>query len=392
MASDESRRRSGRCRGVSSLLLTLSTLAQTTVTHTASAWGSSSNGDVEEYWSPSGRRDYLYNSKKVNIEYVGCAWSYSSVTGDGADEDAACLANDSDDGLYYWFMMSNCKRAQVVYNVYAGSSCSDSTFQESVVTLDGLAGFASLMGNYDQYSPISENDVGDLPVCDQDEDGYYLAVGCGSDGGFTVERFTDQYCLSHYDTYYELDDINKALKQLRTCHNCYDSSTGDNAYNSLCANLIPYGDTCTSVDSPICQNWNGFTATGSKKTAKTNNMTASWANKFKYVLGSMLLAASVMMFLGILFTNRRRRRAMMHRKFRQSASRNRKSSRSKSRSGHRSRSRSGRTGSSRKVDGASSSHRDSKSRQRSKSRNKDKASASASAKEGSGTGTSGVLT
>ena len=82
----------------------------------------------------------MYNSKKINIEYVGCAVGYTRVTGDkeenGEGGGGGCLASSSEDGLSYWFMMSNCKRAQVVFNVFAssgiGGGCSEGTFQESV--------------------------------------------------------------------------------------------------------------------------------------------------------------------------------------------------------------------------------------------------------------------
>ena len=242
------------------------------------------------------------------------------------------------------------------------------------MTRGGLSEFAATMGAYDMYTPITEDMTYNLPQCEYDGDsGYYLDVGCGSNGMFTIERFSDQYCLSHVDTYYALDDINSALKQLRSCHSAYDSSSGDNAYNSLAAYLIPTGVTCTSADSPLCTNFAGFSTSGVPRRAHSSRATASWANKFKYVLGSILLAASVMMFLGILFTNRRRRRAMMHRKFRQAAARKKRSSRSKSRSGHRSRSRSGRE--------SSRARSKSKSRSHSKSRS-----------ERDDTGSGGVLT
>lgn len=228
------------------------------------------------------------------------------------------------------------------------------------------------MAAYDQYSPISQDLTYDLPQCEYDGDsGYYLDVGCGTNGQFTIERFSDQYCLSHEDTLYALDDINSALKKLKSCHTAHDSSSGNNAYNSLAGNLIPYGMTCTSADSRLCTNFNGFSTSGVPRRSRASKATASWANKFKYVLGSILLAASVMMFLGILFTNRRRRRAMMHRKFRQAAARKKRSgSRSKSRSGHRSRSRSARE----------SSRARSKSKSRSQSKSRDD------------TGSGGVLT
>ena len=116
--------------------LALSLAVLSTAPTPAEAWGTTSSSSME-YFSTSQRRDYLYNSKKINIEYVGCAVGYTRVTGDKEEggEGGGCLASSSEDGLSYWFMMSNCKRAQVVFNVFASSGiggCSEGTFQESV--------------------------------------------------------------------------------------------------------------------------------------------------------------------------------------------------------------------------------------------------------------------
>ena len=115
--------------------LALSLAVLSTAPTPAEAWGASSSSSME-YFSTSQRRDYLYNSKKINIEYVGCAVGYTRVNGDKDEEsESGCLENSSEDGLSYWFMMSNCKRAQVVFNVFASNGvggCSEGTFQESV--------------------------------------------------------------------------------------------------------------------------------------------------------------------------------------------------------------------------------------------------------------------
>ena len=115
--------------------LALSLAVLSTAPTPAEAWGTTSSSSME-YFSTSQRRDYLYNSKKINIEYVGCAVGYTRVNGDkDNDNESGCLENSSEDGLSYWFMMSNCKRAQVVFNVFASSGiggCSEGTFQESV--------------------------------------------------------------------------------------------------------------------------------------------------------------------------------------------------------------------------------------------------------------------
>ena len=116
------------------LALSLAVLS-TAPTPAAAAWGTTSSTGLE-YFSTSQRRDYLYNSKKIQIEYVGCAVGYTRVNGDKDNEnESGCLENSSEDGLSYWFMMSNCKRAQVVFNVFANNGvggCGEGSFQESV--------------------------------------------------------------------------------------------------------------------------------------------------------------------------------------------------------------------------------------------------------------------
>jgi hypothetical protein len=55
-----------------------------------------------------------------------------------------CMQDSSEDGTTYWYMMANCRRAQVAYSLYASSSaggtkCKNSNFKESVsVPLAGL--------------------------------------------------------------------------------------------------------------------------------------------------------------------------------------------------------------------------------------------------------------
>jgi hypothetical protein len=116
--------------------LALSLAVLSTAPTPVMAWGTSSSTNGMEYFSTSLRRDYLYNSKKIHIEYVGCAVGYTRVNGDkDNDNESGCLENSSEDGLSYWFMMSNCKRAQVVFNVFANSGvggCGEGSFQESV--------------------------------------------------------------------------------------------------------------------------------------------------------------------------------------------------------------------------------------------------------------------
>lgn len=48
--------------------------------------------------------------------------------------DEGCREDESGDGTQYWYQMANCRRANVAYALYDGSSgrCSKNTFLENV--------------------------------------------------------------------------------------------------------------------------------------------------------------------------------------------------------------------------------------------------------------------
>lgn len=76
-------------------------------------------------------RDWLYDGSKISLELEGCMWGYVED-----NEDSGCIEDSSEDGTTYWYQMANCRRAQAVYNLYSGGSCSSGNFAESVSTLD----------------------------------------------------------------------------------------------------------------------------------------------------------------------------------------------------------------------------------------------------------------
>ena len=249
-------------------------------------------------------------------------------------------------------------------------------FISQFVTQDGLSEFAYLMGTYDAYSPISEDTVGDLPMCEQGNDGYYLSVGCASDGSFTIDEFSDAYCLQRVGTYTYLSDINSLIKNnFHSCYSIYSQNTDESVGYSAAGALVSSSMTCSAEDSSMCQDteriskaWGGKLSSISSAGHTIANFNV--ANKAKYALGTLCLIGSLFMFLGILFTNRRKRRAMMHRKMRasrskRSGSKARSSSRHKSsssRSKSRSRTSSGRDGDDRTSRSKSKSTRSSSRR------------------------------
>lgn len=218
------------------------------------------------------------------------------------------------------------------------------------VTKVGLPEFVGYLKEYDANSPFSDDDNGDddgyggwsldeLPLCEESENGY-LGLSCGDDGSFTIDYFNDGYCLSSIGTYNTLDKLNYQLSNYKNCVGIYSSNDGD---DTLVQYLLPYSESCSSLESNLCSDDSAMSSR--RSSAGSSNRRAkivatskkSWATKLKYALGGMLLFASFILFTGILFTNRRRRRAMMQRKFKQSSrstrdDKSRKSSKSRSKS------------------------------------------------------------
>ena len=229
------------------------------------------------------------------------------------------------------------------------------------MTTSGVAEFIYYLKEYDPNNPFGENaqqaddaaaaeeggeeaynNEEDLPTCAQ-VNGYYVGLGCASDGTFSLQFFSDQYCLQPSgDTYDKLKTLNKKLKNYKNCVGVYSSNNGDE--NQLVPSLISVSDSCSSLDSSLCSDNSAMSNRRSHSYSRLSRNRGfgqgkSWLTKLKYVAGGLLLLASFVMFTGILFTNRRRRRALMQRKYRQ-ARREERSRRSKSRSKSKTRSKS----------------------------------------------------
>ena len=173
-------------------------------------------------------------------------------------------------------------------------------------------------------------------MCEKGSSGYYLSVGCSSDGTFTIDEFSDQYCLQRSGTYAYLSDINKIFaNNFHSCYKIYSSATDASVTYSTAGALVTGSKSCTALDSTLCQSTERITLTGKSigTLSSAGHTFANFdiANRAKYLFGSLCLIGSLFMFLGILFTNRRKRRAMMQRKMRASRSRRSSSKRSTSR-------------------------------------------------------------
>jgi len=278
-------------------------------------WGSTNDDVDQSIFGMSLQRDWL-SSDSIKMKVEGCVWG---VVYDR--EDALCMEDESEDGATLWYQMANCRRAQVAYSVYASdsTSCNNKDFKESFVTTSGVVNFASILGYYGSYY-FNDDAVGEMPMCEEDGNGYYMSVGCASSGTFTIDRFYDAYCLEYYDTYDTLSEFNNALFNNFKCYDGYDSTADESYSYSFISYLLSDSSSCSEIDSPLCTTSSFVGSAGSSNALSSagnriaNGLSLSLTNKIKYVIGGSMLIASLAMFIGILFTNRRKRRAMIQRK------------------------------------------------------------------------------
>lgn len=304
------------------------TIVATNLSWAAYAWGGSSSNSESSLgkFYENDAYEWFYGSSNLAMKVEGCVWATSDD-----NEDLGCMQDSSNDGYTYWYQMAMCRRAQVAYSVYASNSgspsCSSGNFKGTYVTQDGLSEFIYIMETYDSYSPLSSSSIGDLPICEAGNNGYYVSVGCAADGSFTIDQFSDQYCMQRVSTYKALSDVNSAIKShLQGCYGIYNSGTDATVSYSTAGALIASSKSCSALDSPICTSTSRINNFGSNRMNSISSASHSLnnfnvANKAKYTLGILCIIGSLFMFLGILFTNRRKRRAMMHRKMRSSRSR-----------------------------------------------------------------------
>lgn len=94
-------------------------------------WGSGGASETDyTNFANSFNREWLTDGSAISLKLEGCVWGYAYDS-----EEAGCLAQSSQDGTSSWYMMSNCRRAQAGFSLYASGSsgnCNSGNFKESV--------------------------------------------------------------------------------------------------------------------------------------------------------------------------------------------------------------------------------------------------------------------
>eukprot|EP00980_Cylindrotheca_fusiformis_P003180 scaffold721_cov131-Cylindrotheca_fusiformis.AAC.70 len=299
------------------------------LTSQVQAWGSSENTiSGESLYGNTFDNDWLNSGSALSFQVEGCAWGYVEDS-----EESGCLEDESEEGTTNWYMMASCRRPQFV-------------------TKGGVSEFVYYLQTYDGNFGYDDDSYGfdELPNCEGGDYGY-VGLACTDSGGFAINYFNDQYCVSRTgNSYDDLDSLNTAINSYKSCHKSY--SNGDDQDASLIHKLVYYSEPCMSNDYPYCSDSKEYSQRATRSSfanVKTNKWSSrasffgahkSWVTKLKYVIGGLFLLASFIMFTGILFTNRRRRRAMMMRKYRQAKREKRSKKTGKSRSSSRRRSKS----------------------------------------------------
>ena len=117
-----------RCSQRTELRAVLTTTLLSILVLQVGAWGNSDSETLDSsVYGNTLTRDWMSDGSAVSMKLMGCVWGFVKDA-----EDSGCLERSSEDGTQYWYMMANCRRAQAVFGLYSGTSCSSSNFKETV--------------------------------------------------------------------------------------------------------------------------------------------------------------------------------------------------------------------------------------------------------------------
>ena len=110
------------------------------------------------------------------------------------------------------------------------------------------------MKTYDANFAYDDDNYGydNLANCEGSDYGY-LGLGCTDNGGFALNYYNDQYCVSRTgNTYDNLNSLNKLIGSYESCKSSY--SYGDDTGYSLIHQLIWSSEPCMAQDYGYCGN------------------------------------------------------------------------------------------------------------------------------------------
>ena len=193
-----------------------------------------------------------------------------------------------------------------MYSIHPSrSNCAAYTSLDTFVTTTGLSNFIYILNGMSSGSSssssryISSYYVSSLPSgCQMDDYGYYQAIGCSSDGYFTLDQFQDSACSIRLKTLDKLKKLNELLREKTVCRK---------TSKEILSYLLTASDTCSTIDHKLCSK-----AYGKKwKQPKWRRYRFTTAEE-RTQLACLLLACSGVLICLIVIRNRSNRYELGH--------------------------------------------------------------------------------
>jgi len=202
---------------------------------------------------------------------------------------SACVEDDSDEAAY-WPKMANCRRAQIVLQLFSNNKCSGTETKQ--ITTTGVPYFLKKLKSL-SISTILDNAISKFQYyesCESNGSGEYYMLSCSpyEVGHYVIGIFDDETCFNQVGVKDEMKEINNYMQKRSKSSNNYGykncqkldasftvyeqayyndgSGSGDGgtsySYQSTKTDVFTYIDTIYASFGPVgaLQSCNGFDA------------------------------------------------------------------------------------------------------------------------------------
>lgn len=165
--------------------------------------------------------DFSTSPSSLNLSFtlLGCSigTTPNAASNSGDDDDttysnSACVENDSDEDAY-WLQMANCRRAQLVFQLWSDKSCkgTPTTYMSTL----GVSSFLTKLSKLGE-STVLDNAIETLSYyeeCTYTDEGYVM-LGCSPSevGHYVVGIYDDKSCFNMVGVKSDLSEINNYMQ------------------------------------------------------------------------------------------------------------------------------------------------------------------------------------